>query len=87
MPRRFTCPPREGMTITYALMEAFEKVAAEQSERATLVNKARVVRLLGDKAGITGVEYDPQPPTHNPPFSSPRGTRPLCRQDIFQGVV
>merc|ERR1711988_40116 len=34
-----------GMTITYALMQAFEKVA-EQSDRAKIINKAKVTKLI-----------------------------------------
>jgi flavocytochrome c len=57
-----------GMTITYALMQAFEKLA-EQSERARIVNKARVFDLIVmngsvvgcvyEKAGISTKEYGP----------------------------
>mmetsp|Transcript_19631 Transcript_19631/g.43512 ORF Transcript_19631/g.43512 Transcript_19631/m.43512 type:complete len:519 (+) Transcript_19631:53-1609(+) len=57
-----------GMTITYALMQSFEKVA-ETCERARIVNKAEVYELItnGDaivgcrykKAGVTNREYGP----------------------------
>jgi flavocytochrome c len=57
-----------GMTITYALMQRFEKLA-EASDRARIVNKARVYNLLTEgktcygceyeKAGMAYVEYGP----------------------------
>jgi hypothetical protein len=47
-----------GMTITYALMEKFEEVAEKDPQRARLINKARVVKLLNDERGVTGVEYE-----------------------------
>jgi len=58
-----------GMTITYALMQRFEKIA-ETSDRARIVNKARVFNLLTDgpkqvigceyeKAGMAYSEYGP----------------------------
>jgi len=34
-----------GMTITYALMQTFEKLA-EQSDRAKIINKAKVTKLI-----------------------------------------
>merc|ERR1712078_742672 len=46
-----------GMTITYALMQAFEK-AAEKSDRAKIINKARVFKLLMDAGKVVGVEYE-----------------------------
>merc|ERR1711881_210267 len=46
-----------GMTITYALMQAFEKVA-EVSERATIINKARVFKLITNAGGVVGCEYE-----------------------------
>merc|ERR1711988_1427237 len=46
-----------GMTITYALMQAFEKVA-EVSERARIVNKARVFNLICNAGGVVGCEYE-----------------------------
>ena len=47
-----------GMTITYALMQRFEKIA-ETSDRARIVNKARVFNLLteGPKQ-VIGCEYE-----------------------------
>merc|ERR1711988_198304 len=46
-----------GMTITYALMQAFEKVA-EVSERARIINKARVYNLICNNGGVVGCEYE-----------------------------
>merc|ERR1712137_1418836 len=43
-----------GMTITYALMQAFEKVA-ETSEKARIINKA----CIYEKAGVSTKEYGP----------------------------
>lgn len=40
-----------GMMITYALMEKYEKICKAEPERARLVNKARVTRLLTDAQG------------------------------------
>merc|ERR1712110_1011646 len=57
-----------GMTITYALMQAYEKIC-ETSERARIINKARVFNLITlnggvigcvyEKAGVTTKEYGP----------------------------
>merc|ERR1712241_954968 len=46
-----------GMTITYALMQAFEKVA-ETSERARIINKARVFDLIVNDGGVIGCLYE-----------------------------
>jgi len=46
-----------GMTITYALMQAFEKLA-EKSERAQIINKARVFNLITSNGGVVGCEYE-----------------------------
>merc|ERR1719456_1641485 len=48
-----------GMTITYALMQRFEKIA-ETSDRARIVNKARVFNLLTGKTNkqVIGCEYE-----------------------------
>merc|ERR1712137_294496 len=46
-----------GMTITYALMQAFEKVA-ETSEKAKIINKACVYELLCANGGVVGCEYE-----------------------------
>jgi len=47
-----------GMTITYALMQHFEKLA-EVSDRARIVNKAYVNKLITSDSGrdVIGVEY------------------------------
>jgi len=47
-----------GMVITYALMEALEQIAEDTPDRATILKKARVTKVLreGDKA--IGVEYE-----------------------------
>merc|ERR1711941_211957 len=46
-----------GMTITYALIQAFEKIA-ETSDRAKIVNKARVYKLIVNEGGVVGCEYE-----------------------------
>merc|ERR1712125_3267 len=46
-----------GMTITYALMQAFEKIA-ETSERARIINKARVYNLLTCNDAVVGCKYE-----------------------------
>merc|ERR1711937_402426 len=46
-----------GMTITYALMQAFEKVA-ETSEKARIINKACVYELLTANGGVVGCIYE-----------------------------
>jgi flavocytochrome c len=46
-----------GMTITYALMQRFEKIA-ETSDRAKIVNKAKVFNLLMNGPTIIGCEYE-----------------------------
>merc|ERR1711937_202792 len=46
-----------GMTITYALMQAFEKVA-ETSEKAKIINKATVYELLTANGGVVGCIYE-----------------------------
>jgi flavocytochrome c len=46
-----------GMTITYALMQRFEKLA-EQSDRAKIVNKARVFNFLTNGNTVVGCEYE-----------------------------
>merc|ERR1719217_377088 len=43
-----------GMTITYALMQAFEKLA-QTSDRAKIVNKAKVIKLITNDAPASGV--------------------------------
>jgi len=46
-----------GMTITYALMQAFEKIA-EKSDRAKIINKARVYTLITNAGAVVGCEYE-----------------------------
>ncbi|KAJ3302980.1 hypothetical protein HDU93_006557, partial [Gonapodya sp. JEL0774] len=48
-----------GMTITYALMEKLEDIAAATPNRARVIKKARVTRLLKseDQKEVIGVEY------------------------------
>merc|ERR1712137_357308 len=47
-----------GMTITYALMEKLEEVAAKTPERAQIITKATATKLLTDPDGsVSGVEY------------------------------
>merc|ERR1712039_836416 len=46
-----------GMTITYALMQRFEKIA-ETSEKAKIINKARVYTLICNNGGVVGCEYE-----------------------------
>ncbi len=46
------------MTITYALMEKFETLCQSQPERAKLLIKARVTRLLKEGETVVGVEYE-----------------------------
>merc|ERR1712060_228246 len=44
-------------TITYALMQAFEKIA-ETSEKARIINKATVTKLLQANGGVVGCVYE-----------------------------
>jgi succinate dehydrogenase/fumarate reductase flavoprotein subunit len=46
-----------GMTITYALIQAFEKLA-ETSERARIVTKAKVTKLITNAGAVVGCEYE-----------------------------
>merc|ERR1711963_506212 len=46
-----------GMTITYALMQAYEKIC-ETSERARMINKARVHDLLVNEGNVVGCVYE-----------------------------
>ena len=48
-----------GMTITYALLEKYEDICAAKPDKARLINKARVTKLLTDSRSgeVTGVEY------------------------------
>merc|ERR1712186_159245 len=46
-----------GMTTTYALMQAFEKIA-EVSEKARIINKATVTKLLQANGGVVGCLWE-----------------------------
>jgi len=46
-----------GMTITYALMQRFEQIT-EKSERARLINKAKVTELITNGGAVVGVKYE-----------------------------
>jgi flavocytochrome c len=46
-----------GMTITYALMQAYEKLC-ETTSRAKLHNKAKVDKLITSAGGVVGCEYE-----------------------------
>jgi len=46
-----------GMTITYALMQRFEKIA-ETTDRAKIINKAKVTKLIANGKAVIGVEYE-----------------------------
>src|ERR1700760_2491510 len=47
-----------GMAITYALMERWEQLSEQQPDRAKLIKKARVVKVLKDGDKATGVVYE-----------------------------
>jgi len=48
-----------GMTITYALMEKMEQIAASGDGRARVMTKARATKLLTDNQGaVIGVEFE-----------------------------
>jgi aspartate oxidase len=47
------------MTITYALMEKLEAIAKNEPDKARILIKARVTRLLQESDGsVIGVEYE-----------------------------
>jgi len=46
-----------GMTITYALMQGFEKIAAT-SEKARIINKATVTKLIQANNGVVGCFWE-----------------------------
>ncbi|RIB03936.1 hypothetical protein C2G38_2133414 [Gigaspora rosea] len=46
-----------GMTITYALMEGIEEIVNNQPDRARLIKKARVTKLIKEGDAAIGVEY------------------------------
>ncbi|KAJ3264047.1 hypothetical protein HDU77_009455 [Chytriomyces hyalinus] len=48
-----------GMTITYALMEKYEDLCKSDPNRAKLIKKAKVNKLIKNEAGaVIGVEYE-----------------------------
>lgn len=47
-----------GMVITYALMENLENIAEETPDRARIIKKARVTRVLREGDKSVGVEYE-----------------------------
>ncbi|KAJ3199511.1 hypothetical protein HDU82_000361 [Entophlyctis luteolus] len=48
-----------GMTITYALMEKYEDLCKSSPDRAKLIKKARVTKLVKNESGaVIGVEYE-----------------------------
>ncbi|KAI8902636.1 FAD binding domain-containing protein [Globomyces pollinis-pini] len=46
-----------GMTITYALMSTYEDICKAHPERATLISKADVKKLIKEGETVVGVEY------------------------------
>lgn len=47
-----------GMTITYALMEKYEEICLAQPDKARMITKANVTKLLTNSTGeVVGVEY------------------------------
>ncbi|KAJ3325112.1 hypothetical protein HDV06_004868 [Boothiomyces sp. JEL0866] len=46
-----------GMTITYALMSTYEDITKSQPDRAKLITKADVKKLIKENGVIVGVEY------------------------------
>jgi succinate dehydrogenase/fumarate reductase flavoprotein subunit len=53
-----------GMVITYALMEALEDMAENTPERAEIIKKARVTKVLREGDKSVGVEYEYDGKTH-----------------------
>ena len=53
-----------GMVITYALMEALEEIAENTPERAKILKKARVTKVLREGDTAVGVEYEYDGKTH-----------------------
>jgi flavocytochrome c len=47
-----------GMTITYALMEKFDDIARKEPNRARVIYKSRVTRLLQENGKVVGVEFE-----------------------------
>jgi glycerol-3-phosphate dehydrogenase len=46
------------MTITYALMSTYEDLCKSNPERATLIKKANVKKLIKEGNTVIGVEYE-----------------------------
>ncbi|RIB18285.1 hypothetical protein C2G38_2134492 [Gigaspora rosea] len=46
-----------GMKITYALMEGIEEIVNNQPDRARLIKKARVTKLIKEGDAVIGVKY------------------------------
>jgi aspartate oxidase len=53
-----------GMTITYALMSTYEDLCKSNPERATLIKKANVKRLIKEGNTVVGVEYEQKGKTY-----------------------
>jgi succinate dehydrogenase/fumarate reductase flavoprotein subunit len=49
-----------GMTITYALMSKYEDMCKSNPERAMLIKKAEVNKLIQENGAVIGVEYTKQ---------------------------
>lgn len=47
-----------GFAITYAMIEKYEEFCKSNPERAALINKAKVVRLLEENGVVVGIEYE-----------------------------
>jgi len=47
-----------GMTITYALMERLEEIAENQPNRARIMKKTRVTKLIKEGEQVIGVEFE-----------------------------
>lgn len=47
-----------GMTITYGLMEKLEELCKTQPNRARLITKAKVTKLLFENGNVVGAEYE-----------------------------
>ncbi|EJT45212.1 fumarate reductase (NADH) [Trichosporon asahii var. asahii CBS 2479] len=47
-----------GMTITYALMEKLEDIAAAEPDRAKIIKKAKVTSLIKEGDEVVGVKYE-----------------------------
>jgi len=47
-----------GMTITYALMEKFDDIAREQSDKARVIMSGKVTKLITKDGTVVGVQYE-----------------------------